>query len=82
MGKLTEGDMFDWLFSKSNQYLMLINYDKSFELSKDLLDAICSYPAINLKPRKYHFITKKWVADSLLFVLFFYVRFFVSLFSF
>ena len=52
--------MFDWLFSKSNQYLMLINYDKSFELSKDLLDAICSYPVISLKPRKYHFITKMY----------------------
>lgn len=58
MGKLTEGDMFDWLFTKSYNYLMLINYDKSFELSKDLLDAICFYPAINLKPRKCHFITK------------------------
>ncbi len=50
--------MFDWLFIKSYQYIVLINYDKSFELTKKMLDAICSYPTINFKPRNYHFITK------------------------
>ena len=48
----------EWLSIKSYHYLVLINYDKSFELSKELVDAICAYPEINLKPRKYHFITK------------------------
>lgn len=53
---------FDWIVErlsiKSYHYLVLINYDKTFELSKELVDAICAYPEINLKPRKYHFITK------------------------
>ena len=48
----------EWLSIKSYHYLVLINYDKSFELSKELVDAICAYPGINYKPRKYHFITK------------------------
>ena len=53
---------FDWIVErlsiKSYHYLVLINYDKTFELSKELVDAICTYPEINYKPRKYHFITK------------------------
>ena len=48
----------EWLSIKSYHYLVLINYDKSFELSKELVDAICAYPGINYKPRKYGFITK------------------------
>lgn len=54
MGKLTEGDMFDWLFGKSYKYLVLINYDRSFAVSRELLDAICSYPANSFKPHKYN----------------------------
>ena len=51
----------EWLSIKSYHYLVLINYDKSFELSKELVDAICAYPGINYKPRKYGFITKVYL---------------------
>ncbi len=52
--------MFDWLFGKSYKYLVLINYDRSFAVSRELLDAICSYPANSFKPHKYNFLTKKY----------------------
>ena len=53
---------FDWiverLFSKRSKYLILKNFDKSFEISIDLFNEICSYPTIALKPRRYHCHTK------------------------
>ena len=48
----------EWLFSKKSQYLILKNFDKSFEISIDLFNAICAYPTIALKPRRYHCHTK------------------------
>ena len=62
----------EWLFSKKSQYLILKNFDKSFEISIDLFNAICSYPTIALKPRRYHCLTKiyygykKFTAKSIL----------------
>ncbi len=50
----------EWLFTKSYQYLVLINYDRSFKISRELLDAICAYPANAFKPRKYHFLTERY----------------------
>lgn len=52
--------MFNSLFRKSIQYLVLINYDKSFEISAELLNAICSQPTIALKPHEYYFLNEKY----------------------